>query len=412
MTTVLLCGIVLNEASCIAECLDTFRPVIDKLVITDTGSTDGTPEVIRAWMTKNNVPGVVYEMPWSSLAEAQCLPRRADGSPPLFDFARARNTAVALAVQHAEYYAPGGPGTEYTNDWLFEIDGAWKLRGGVADLRAGLESAPAKLTGFEVMVNQIGWSIVPYLRLRRVRECGPRGWQWHAPIHEYIFRPDNAQIGRIEGIWIDHEDTTATAANRLARLQRDLVIFDEMIADFEARGVDKRPGKDHERGEYTRAVFFRGQTLDGLGRVAEAYEAFVKRAGLRGSIEEMGQACYRAGRDALKLDAPEGKGSSYWPRRACEWFLKAFAVSGRPEGLWEAAALMSPNEGAVCAQLAFEAAKAQKPDAGGFSIPSAYALAHFGPARDEATIVARLRQMRLLGVASAGDNLDRQGESA
>ncbi len=67
---VILSGILYNEASCIAECLDTFLPIVDKVVFTDTGSTDGTPEVVRAWMQKNNIPGIVYSVPWDAYAEA------------------------------------------------------------------------------------------------------------------------------------------------------------------------------------------------------------------------------------------------------------------------------------------------------------------------------------------------------
>ncbi len=392
---VILSAIVFNEASCIAECLDTFLPAIDKVVFTDTGSTDGTPEVVRAWMQKNNIPGIVYECPWGEYAAAQCLPTRKDGSPALFDFARARNLSVSLAQQHSE---------NPDEDWLCEVDGAWKLRGGVNQLRAGLDSAPPTTTGFELMVNHNG-SSVPYLRLRRVSECGPGKWLWRAPIHEYLWRQDNAEIGRIEGIWVEHTDTLETAENRRKRLDRDLAIFDELIEDYEARNVGARPFNDHERGDYTRAVFYRAQTREGRNELDEAYADYVKRAGLQGAVYEWANASYRAGRVLMKRHAAWLSGDDV--RTAIAWFLESFAISGRPEGLWEAAeafkAIGDTDSAENTAWLAFEAAKGQKPDASsGFSYPEAFALASFGPVRDTAMVSARIRSIGLMGVPFPG----------
>lgn len=37
-----------NEARCIARCLESLRPWVDRMLVLDTGSTDGTPELARA----------------------------------------------------------------------------------------------------------------------------------------------------------------------------------------------------------------------------------------------------------------------------------------------------------------------------------------------------------------------------
>jgi glycosyltransferase involved in cell wall biosynthesis len=398
---VLLSGILYNEASCIAECLDTFLPVIDKVVFTDTGSTDGTPEVVRAWMQKNNIPGIVYECPWPEYAAAQCLPTRKDGSPALFDFARARNLSVSLAQQHSE---------NPDEDWLFEIDGAWKLRGTTKGFKDGLARVPPEVTAFDLNVHHNG-SVVPYLRLRRVRECGPGKWQWFGKIHEYLYRFDHSPPGTLENFWIEHTDTPETADNRIKRLSRDLDVFGEMLEDFEARGVPARPPTDHERGECTRAYFFRGQTFENLGRYEEAVSDYAKRASLAGPQMEWAQACYRAGRVRVKQikARPKDDTSDVTPAAsdAIRWFLESFAISGRPEGLWEAAeafkAIGDTDSAENTAWLAFEAAKGQKPDASsGFSYPEAFALASFGPVRDTAMVSARIRAMSLMGVPFPG----------
>ena len=54
--------IVKNEARVIERCLASVRPLIDSWVITDTGSTDGTQDLIREAL--DGVPGELREEPW------------------------------------------------------------------------------------------------------------------------------------------------------------------------------------------------------------------------------------------------------------------------------------------------------------------------------------------------------------
>jgi LPS sulfotransferase NodH len=63
-----LCMIVKNEAHVITRCLDSVRPMIDYVLIEDTGSSDGTQEIIRDWLKRNDVSGQVIEEPWQNFA--------------------------------------------------------------------------------------------------------------------------------------------------------------------------------------------------------------------------------------------------------------------------------------------------------------------------------------------------------
>jgi len=54
--TITLCMIVKNETHIIKECLVSMLPYIDRYDITDTGSDDGTPELIEQFMEENGVP--------------------------------------------------------------------------------------------------------------------------------------------------------------------------------------------------------------------------------------------------------------------------------------------------------------------------------------------------------------------
>jgi len=63
-----LCMIVKNEARVIERCLDSVRPLIDYVVIEDTGSTDGTQDIIRSWLKTEGIAGYVIEEPWRDFA--------------------------------------------------------------------------------------------------------------------------------------------------------------------------------------------------------------------------------------------------------------------------------------------------------------------------------------------------------
>jgi len=64
--TICLNMIVKNEARVIRRCLDTVRPFIDRWVIVDTGSTDGTQALIREVL--QGVPGELHERRWKDFA--------------------------------------------------------------------------------------------------------------------------------------------------------------------------------------------------------------------------------------------------------------------------------------------------------------------------------------------------------
>src|SRR5882672_5370924 len=75
-----LCMIVKNEADVIERCLLSMKPRLTKWCIVDTGSTDGTQDIIRRVMA--DMPGQLHERPWKgydgsrteslNLARAEC----------------------------------------------------------------------------------------------------------------------------------------------------------------------------------------------------------------------------------------------------------------------------------------------------------------------------------------------------
>ncbi len=74
--------IVKNEAHVIARCIKSVKPHITSWVIVDTGSTDGTQELIKELL--KDIPGELHERPWK-------------------DFSANRNEAIELARGKADY---------------------------------------------------------------------------------------------------------------------------------------------------------------------------------------------------------------------------------------------------------------------------------------------------------------------
>ena len=56
--------IVRNEAHIIHELIASVAAHIDSWVIVDTGSTDGTQDLIRRLMAERGIPGELVERPW------------------------------------------------------------------------------------------------------------------------------------------------------------------------------------------------------------------------------------------------------------------------------------------------------------------------------------------------------------
>ncbi|MRX74189.1 glycosyltransferase [Bacillus lacus] len=65
--------IVKNESRIIERCLNAAKKAIDYVSVCDTGSTDGTPDLIKAWCEENAIEGVVHHEPFKNFGHNRTL---------------------------------------------------------------------------------------------------------------------------------------------------------------------------------------------------------------------------------------------------------------------------------------------------------------------------------------------------
>src|SRR5690242_666962 len=68
MKTIGLCMIVKNEVHVIVRCLQSVRPLIDYVLIVDTGSTDGTQQAVWDYLDREELSGGIVSELWQNFA--------------------------------------------------------------------------------------------------------------------------------------------------------------------------------------------------------------------------------------------------------------------------------------------------------------------------------------------------------
>jgi len=237
--------IVKNEAKRIAQVLASYRPYINAWTILDTGSTDGTQDMIRADLA--DIPGTLFE-------------------EPFVDFATSRNRALEL----------------HGTSTIFSIMPNGDVLEGGADLVKFLEGHKADLAhgSYRVRISP-GHYYHPL-----VMRTG-FGWRYKWRTHECAVGPNMGP--HIEGVTVFRDRGQRTSEEWKVRWERDVVLLN---LDREADPNDPRP------------YFYLGQTHECLGQYEEALSFFQKRATMGGYFDEVYEAKYRIGKMMEKIGRP------------------------------------------------------------------------------------------------------------
>jgi glycosyltransferase involved in cell wall biosynthesis len=238
--------IVRNEAHIVHEVLDAVAPYITSWVIVDTGSEDGTQDVIRGHMAGLGIPGELHERPWQN-------------------FGHNRSEALTLAQGHGDYI------------WVMDADDTVV---GTPDF-SGLS---ADVYNMRICESATHWT---YWRRQLFRD----GMRWHyvGVLHEYPNCEDPYVEERLEGEY--HIESRRLGGRNLdpQKYARDR---DLLLAEVERNPDDER------------SVFFLAHSYFALGDFANARKWAARRAEMGCWDEEVYYSMFLVAESMLQLGEP------------------------------------------------------------------------------------------------------------
>ena len=241
VNTICLSMIVKDESHIIMECLESVAPHIDYWCICDTGSTDGTQEIIKKFFEEKGIPGELHETEWKN-------------------FGHNRTEALDLCKDKSEY--------------IFMIDADDHL---VGDFKWPKEMT---LDGYEIHLQRGG---LEWWRIQCFLNNGT--WMYDGVLHEYPRLKENKppQIQKIFGdYYIEARTLGARNQNQtpIEKYTKDAIMLEEALK---------------EEPNNVRHQFYLAQSYFDSKQWEKAIASYIKRAQMGGWEEEVYFSLYRIG---------------------------------------------------------------------------------------------------------------------
>jgi tetratricopeptide (TPR) repeat protein len=293
MAIICLSMIVKNEAHVIRRGLDTVKPFIHNWVIVDTGSTDGTQEIIREHM--KDIPGELIERPWK-------------------DFAHNRNEAIEFAADKADYLM------FLDADEEFVTPPGWRM---------------PQLNGDAYRVRVDHPPAISYDRISLVPTRQP--WRYEGVLHEVIeCRQPHAPARMLEGVFLRENPEGARSLDP-QKAAKDVAVLEKAIK------------RDPHNSRY---VFYLAQSYRAMSEWRKALEVYKRRTTMGGFDQEVYCAYFYAAVCSEEGQLDENtvmmaylRAYQYRPRRAEP--LCDLARYCRVRKLWSLAYLFAKEAAAI-----------------------------------------------------------------
>jgi glycosyltransferase involved in cell wall biosynthesis len=244
MTSICLNMIVKNERHVIGRCLDSVLPLISSWCILDTGSTDGTQELVEARL--RHLPGALHQGTWKG-------------------FGPSRTEAIHLA--------------KGLGDYLFFIDADAELI-----LPEGFRLPELTADAYD-LPHRMGETAF----LRRDLVATRLDWRYVGVLHEYVDCGFTPAAQRMEGPWILERPEGARSQDP-DKFRKDAAVLEEALAT--------EPGN-------ARYVFYLAQSYKDAGLLEKSVEVYRRRAAMGGWEEEVYVSLFRIAQLLETLDRPQ-----------------------------------------------------------------------------------------------------------
>lgn len=266
-------AIVKNESAIIERCMSSMVDQIDYWVVVDTGSTDGTQQIIKDFMAKHKIPGELVERPW-------------------VNFSHNRSEALELAENKADY--------------IFLCDADMTLEVIDPEWKSQLQGAPA----YSVIQKN---TAIRYSNIRLVngRLTGRQRYRYWGATHEYCDSIEgNGTSELLTGIELpDFTD----GGSKSDKFERDAKLLTAEIRKLKAleKASEAKKQKameeglwDRREGLIQRCTFYLAQTWHDSGNLKKALDTYKKRVALGGWVEEIYYSLLRIAQLKAQLDYP------------------------------------------------------------------------------------------------------------
>lgn len=224
--TLCLNMIVKNESRIIMRLMESVLPIIDTYLICDTGSTDGTPEIIRDFFSSKGIQGEVIHEPFKNFGYNRTFALRA-----------ARGKATYALLLDA--------------DMIFKIESGFNKQSLTADSYLIIQKG-----------GNLSYHNTRLIRLDIDAKCV-------GPTHEYYDLPAGSKSEKLDTIWISDIGDGGAKADKF---ERDIRLL--------KAGIEEEP----ENGRY---YFYLANSYFNTGRHAESIPYYKRRIELGGWSEEV-----------------------------------------------------------------------------------------------------------------------------
>ena len=265
--------IVKNEARVIERCLSSVRRFIDHWVIVDTGSTDGTQDLIRRLLS--DVPGELHERPWK-------------------DFGHNRTEALRLADGKADYILIMDADEELVVPAGYELP---ELTGDQYYLLHRHRSSP-----------ETGWELGTLVK-------ASLHWKYVGVLHEVITTDEPHTPAALPGPVVWGYFDSARNVDPIAKYENDARILEAALL---------------EEPDNARYMFYLGQSYRDCNKLEQSIAAYERRVAMGGWGEEVYFAQCQVGTLGERLGWE-------WPRVLNAYLKAYDLRRTRAESLWACA---------------------------------------------------------------------------